>query len=468
MKYIVFTFTGDGLPVAHRLQQEGHDVVVGMVEDVLDTLPDGEAARPEDDLTRERRLSLYDGMLPKVPARKLARELADAKQTADTFVLFDRNHLFKFASTLAPAGFEGNFPLEDDYRFEHSRDEAKDFVRQNYPSLAVADIRQFSSVADARAFLASTDELWVLKGRGEGAATFLPDVDDAALAGKQVVQQLESNAGAYEQQGFILEPLISSMVELTPQRMFYDGEPIATTLDIENKPFGSGNVSIQTGCAQDLVFPIGDGDRICEIAFPPVVQDLARKRRGLFYWDASLLIDRRSRKIHFGEFCSNRPGFNSLFSELAQCKSAHDYFSCAMRRRSPFTLGTLGCSVTLFNPAMDREHHCHPPASVPIEYKKRVEGGLWLWDVKQEANRLVSAGDDDNLGVITGTGTSIEAAVGQMYRNVDDFSFVGVYYRPKFDYLSMDYPTSIVNRLNYGLERGLYQLPFKVKVGDLA
>jgi hypothetical protein len=103
--------------------------------------------------------------------------------------------------------------------------------------------------------------------------------------------------------------------------MFYDGEPVATTLDIENKPFGSGNVSMQTGCAQDLVFPIADTDRICELAFPPIVAELARKRRGLFYWDASLLIDRRSRKIHFGEFCSNRPGFNSLFSELAQCKS---------------------------------------------------------------------------------------------------------------------------------------------------
>ena len=468
MRYAVFTFSGDGLPVAHRLQQEGHDVVVGMVEDIADVFPDGEAPRPEDALTRDRRLSLYDGLLQKKSARALVRELTDAKRTAETFVLFDRNHLFKFASSVSSTGFQGNFPLEEDYRFENDRDDAKRFVREHYPLLAVAEVREFSSVSDAAEFLKSTDELWVLKGRADGAATFLPDVDDAVLAGKQVIQQLESNRSAYELQGFILEPLISSVVELTPQRMYYDGEPIATTLDIENKPFGSGNVSIQTGCAQDLVFPIADGDRIGELAFPPIVQELAKRRRGLFYWDASLLIDRRSRKIHFGEFCSNRPGFNSLFSELAQCKSVHDYFSSAVRKRSPFTLGTLGCSVTLFNPATDRDHHCHPPASVPIEYKAKVAGGLWLWDVKLEKNRLVSAGDDDNLGVITGSGTSIESAVNQMYRNVDDFSFVGVYYRPKFDYLSMDYPTSIVNRLNYGLERGLYQIPFKVKVGDLA
>jgi len=468
MRYALFTFSGDGLPVGLRLQQEGHDVIVGMVEDVADIVPDGAAARPEDAFTRSRRLALYDGLLPKTSARKLVEDLQSSKNAGEVFVLFDRNHMFKFASALAPLGVAGNFPTEEDYRFEHDRDEAKRFVRKHYPSLAVAEVHRFASVTDAAEFLARTDEMWVLKGGSDAAPTFVPDVDDATLAGKQIVQQLESHPEAYERCGFILEPLISSVVELTPQRMFYDGEPIATTLDVENKPFGSGNVSVQTGCAQDLVFPIAETSRICEIAFPPIVAKLAASRKGLFYWDASLLIDRRTRRIHFGEFCSNRPGFNCLFSELAQCKSVHDYFAAAMARRNPFTLGSLGCSVTLFNPAVDREHPGHPPASVPIDFKPHVAGQLWLWDAKDEDGRLVSAGDDENLGVMTGTGSSIEAAVGQMYRCVDDFSFVGVYYRPKFDYLSMDYPTSIVNRVNYGLERGLYQLPFKVKVGDLA
>jgi len=54
-----------------------------------------------------------------------------------------------------------------------------------------------------------------------------------------------------------------------------------------------------------------------------------------------------------------------------------------------------------------------------------------------------------------------------MYKNVEGFSFVGAYYRPKDDYVSLDYSTSIINRLNYGLERGLYRLPFAVKVGDI-
>jgi hypothetical protein len=469
VRYAVFTYCGDALPIAYRLQQEGHDVVVGMVEEFADLVPQSDTSRQEDELARSRRLSLYDGLLDKKPANALISELcAPGANPRDTFVLFDRNYLFRLAAQLEPRGFPGNFPTEDDYRFEHDRDAAKEFVRSHYPSLRVPEVQQFGTIIEGQEFLSTTEELWVLKGKANGAPTFLPDVDDPALAARQVIQQLDTGAAAYEENGFILEPLISSVVELTPQRMFYDGEPIATTLDIENKPFGSGNVSVQTGCAQDLVFPIAESARICEIAFPPVVAELAKSRRGLFYWDASLLIDRRSRKIHFGEFCSNRPGFNCIFSEMAQCKSAHDYFASAMQGKSPFTLGTLGCSVTLFNPAMDREHPGHTPEGTPIEFKKSVGPNLWLWDVKGEHGRLVSAGDDENLGVITGSGSSIEAAVGHMYRAVDDFSFVGVYYRPKFDYLSMDYATSIVNRLNYGLERGLYQLPFRVKVGDLA
>jgi hypothetical protein len=467
MRYVVFTFTGDGLPIAYRLQQEGHDVVVGMVQDVADIRATGEPERTEEEITRERRLTLYDGMLDKRPAGELAQALENERRHDGLFLFFDRNHLFRYASRLAALDVAGNFPTEEDYLLELSRDTAKEFVRRHYPGLHVASVREFATHGEAQEFLGKTDELWVLKGKAAAAPTFIPDVDDAALAAKQILQQIEAHRAVYEQGGFILERLIASMVELTPQRAFYDGVPIATTLDVENKPFGCGNVSIQTGCAQDLVFWISERDRICDIAFPPIVQELARKRKGLFYWDASLLIDRRTRRIHFGEFCSNRPGYNSLFSEIAQCASAHHYFASFAAGRSPFVPGTVGCSVSLFNPATDRHFGCHPPAGAPIEYKPRVAEQLWLWDVKREEGRLVSAGEDWNLGVITGTGKSIEEAVQRMYRGVDDFSFVGVYYRPKFDYVSLDYTTSIVNRLNYGLERGLYQLPFDVKVGHL-
>jgi hypothetical protein len=168
--------------------------------------------------------------------------------------------------------------------------------------------------------------------------------------------------------------------------------------------------------------------------------------------------------MYFGEFCPNRPGYNQLFSELVQCESASSYFEMLAKKKSPFTLGTVATSVTIFNPDADDDAPDHPPKDVPIDFKPSIEKNVWLWDVYKKRRRLVTAGDDWNLAVITGSGYSLREAVNSMYDNVDNFSFVGAYWRPKFDYLSLDYQTSILNRLNYGFDQGLYDIPFTVTV----
>src|SRR5207237_10376891 len=112
----------------------------------------------------------------------------------------------------------------------------------------------------------------------------------------------------YERLWFILELFIPAIIEITPEKMYYDGVPLITTLNFENKSFGSGNISIQTGCAEDLIFPIDMDDRINKICFPPIIDEMARKHKGLFIWDASLLTNRRDGKMYFCDFCFNRTG----------------------------------------------------------------------------------------------------------------------------------------------------------------
>lgn len=465
MKYIFFTFIGDSFPIAYKLQQEGHDVVVGQIYDNKDIYSDSETVPNEDIFSKKRRLELYDGMINKQPAHELIAEMQKYKNPEEYFVFFDRNNLFKYADKIREMNFHGNFPMEEDYLFEQDRDGAKNFVKANYPKLHVAEIKNFTKIEDAKAFLEDSKEIWVLKGKDDSVKTFVPDVDDVMLAKEQIIHTLESYQESYELAGFILELMISPMVEITPEKIYYDGKPLAITIDIENKPYGSGNISLQTGCAQDLVFPISMKDKINKIAFPPIVDEIAKKRKGLFYWDASILINRRSGKMYFGEFCSNRPGYNASFTEIAQCPNVNHYFESIANRKSPFTLGTVGSSVTLFNPNNDDDNPGHTVPDQPINFKESVERNLWLWDVKKKDGKLVTVGDDTNLAVVTGAGTSIDEAVTDMYKAVDNFSFVGTYNRPKFDYLSLDYPTSILNRLNYGLDKKLYQLPFDVRVG---
>jgi hypothetical protein len=467
MKYRIFTYSGDALPIAHKLQQEDCEVIVGMVHDKAATHSANEGeVRAENPEAKRRRLALFDGLVEKRPADVLIKEMRAYQRPEDYFVFFDRNHLFRFSDQIVDLPFHGNFPTEADYLFERNRDEAKQLVREHYPRLHVPDVKPFNDVRAALEFLKTTEQLWVLKGQDNGVKTFVPDVDDPKLAATQIIETLKENQPAYDSSGFILEELINPAIEITPEKIYYDGVPLAVVLEFENKPFGSGNISIQTGCSQNLLFPIEMDDKINGIAFPPIVDAMAKQHKGLFYWDASLLINKRTGKIYFGEFCSNRPGYNSLFTELAQCSSVDNYFSSLIRRESPFNLGTVASSVLLLNPATDDETG-RTPEGQRIDYKPEIEKNLWLWDVRREGNRLVTVGDDWNLGVITGAGNSIGEAVNSMYKSVDGFSFAGAYYRPKSDFLSLDYPTSLLNRINYGLDKKLYRLPFNVRVAKI-
>ncbi len=466
MKYIVFTFDGSGTPVAHHLQMEGQDVVLAQIEHMGSLAAKGDDEYTEGRKDKEMRLSVFDGIVKKKKAEDLIKEMKKYKNPQDYFVYFDTNGLYALAEQIKDLGFNGNFPTREDYLYEVDRDKAKEFVKKHYSKLNIARKKEFKKIADAKKFLENTDEVWVLKGNSDETNAFVPDVDDPTLAAKQVVEVMDKDQGAYESEGFILEVLIPNVMEITPEKLYYDGVPIAVSIDIENKPLGSGNISVQTGCAADMVFPIADTDRIAEIAFPPIVDELAKQHKGLFYWDASILINKRDGKMYFGEFCPNRPGYNASFTEYAQCGSVHEFFEKVVQQKNPFKMGTVATSIRIFNLHRDSETE-HTLGGLTIDYSPEVEKDIWLWDVRKKGQKMVNVGYGDIIAVITGTGDSVEEAVNRMYRNLDKFSFLGAYYRPKADYVSLGYSTSILNRLNYGMERGLYQIPFKVKMGDI-
>lgn len=465
MKYIVFTFDGEGLPVAKRLHDEGHDVIVGQVEEEWDTLTKPEKRKYEEEelFWKKRRLSLYKNIVERVPATKLLKMLKRIKNPKEFFVFFDFNYLFKFAQTVQDLGFYGNFPTEKDRLFEIDRDASKDFVRKYYPDIQITEKHEFRSIGGAKKFLKEHNgrQIWVLKGKVDEAQTFVPTTDSAELANRQILETLEAFEETYEEAGFILETKIPSVVEITPEKIYYDGIPLAMTINFENKPLGSGNVSMQTGCAADLVFPVSMESRIHDIAFPEIIDKLAKRHKGLFIWDASLLIDTATGLVYFGEFCPNRPGYNSFFTELAQLPSASHFFESIVKQKNPYTLGTVAASVTLFNLLRDpKERHTLSGAS--IDFPKDVEKNVWPYDIykKNKNDKMRLVGSDWHMSPITGKGKNIYQAVENLYKTVEKFSFAGVYYRPKFDFLSLEYPTSILNRFRYAIDRQLFDAPF--------
>lgn len=468
MKYVFITYSGLSLPIAYKLQQEGNEVLVGQIEDIKDYAMEEECDKEsESDFNRTRRLQLFKNIVKLQPANKVIEQVRSAQNHQEYFVFFEENNLYRWADKVRDLNIHGNFPTKEDYLFEVDRDYAKGFVRQHYQKLYIPEVKEFPKAADAIEFLKETNDIWVLKGKHDHAKTYVPTMNDVTLAKGQLIEMLSNFPQEYERMGFILELFIPSIIEMTPEKIYYDGVPLVTTMNCENKSFGSGNISIQTGCSEDLVFPTCMEDKINKICFPPIVDEMARQHKGLFIWDASLLINKRDGKMYFGEFCSNRPGYNSLFTELAQMGSVTHFFEKIVRKESPFIMGTVATSVRIFNLNRD-ENTERVAADITIDYRSDIEKDLWLWDAKKNSRgKLVTVGYDWNLAVITGAGKSIDEAVSKMYKNVDSFAFVGAYYRSKADYLSLDYPSSIINRLNYGLERGLFRLPFNVKVGEI-
>jgi len=466
MKYIFITFSGLGLPIAYKLQNHGFEVMVGVIEDINDYAMEGEKAK-ESDFNKKRRLQLFQGMLPIEDAHVVIEKMKKLPNPQEWFVFFEENNLYRWADKMRDLGFNGNFPTKDDFLFEVDRDRAKQFVKEHYSKLYTPEVLEFKQVKEGIEYLKTSKEIWVLKGQHDSAKTFVPTVDDAELANNQLVEMLTNFPEDYEKLGFILERFIPDIIELTPEKIYYDGVPLGTSVLFENKSFGSGNISVQTGCSEDLVFPTDMNDRLNKIAFPPIIDEMAKQHKGLFIWDASILISKKDGKMYFGEFCSNRPGYNCLFTEMAQCGHPNTFFENIVKLKNPFTLGTVASSVRIFNMNHSEEDESISP-DILINFKPEVERDVWLWDVrKNNRGKLVSVGTDWNLAIITAAGKSVNESVNRLYRNVDGFAFVGAYYRPKDDYLSMDYTSSILNRVNYGVERGLYHIPFDVKLGHI-
>lgn len=461
MRYIVFTFEGYGLPVARQLAREGNEVVVAQVQDQADVLSELEKnVPPEEPEEKRRRLSLHDGLIEKRPADAVLRELKRGERREDTYLYFDLNHLYRYAEEVQDLGYKGNFPTAADYELEIDREKAKGFVQANYPQVRVGENHRFATIDQAIAFLEKSEELWVLKGLEEDARTVVPGVDDPELAASQITDALTKHREEYEAAGFLLERMIPSMLEFTPQRVYVDGRHVSTLMVLENKQLGAGNVGPLTDCAQDLTFLIDPEDKISEIAFPPIVDEMAREHCGVFYWDASLLIDGRSGRIYFGEFCANRPGYNALYNQITLAGSATRYFEALAKGRNPFPDNEVGVAVRLFN--LHRGEGGRPLSGALVDLLPRAEPNLFLIDVRKDKERVVTAGANDTLGVATGKGHSVGEAARRAHRAIEDLSFEGAFYRPYFDLVSQEYRTSIVSRIQYGLQRGFYKVGFGV------
>lgn len=445
MKILWITYEGIGLTIAQKLQEEGHTVLVCQVQSYKEMGIDKE----EDPQDTKKRLETFKGMIDTMPTTEFLKHIDAFDDKDEWSVICDFNNLYRIGEQLTELGFAGEnshgfifMPTEEQYTLESDRDKAKDFVKEHY-DIQVGEKHDFKTIDDAIKFLndgVGGDKIWVLKAYNDDINAIVPSSNDPMLAKDELISAMVGERAGYEMMGFLLEEKITNPLEITPQAVFYDGEPVFFNVDIETKPLLAGDTGPQTGCASNIVFGISEFDPICDLAFPPIVYEMAKKHKGLFVWDASILIDGRTGEKYFGEFCANRWGWDAFFTELAMCDDITSYFESVKFGVSPFTK-RFGAAVRMFNVKKSPD--------MPILYKDSLEN-IWLYDVHMHKGKISSIGYSWDLLVATGADDTFDGAVDKAYERIQEVAFTGGGYKPKFDFLTTEYPTSIVNRYNEG------------------
>ena len=297
MKYIFFTFEGLSLPIAWRLLNDGEEVYVCQVEDLL--IP----GKKEEAEAKKRRMSQYDGLIKKYTPSKMLKAMQSISNKDNYFVFFDFNNLYKYADIVQKMGFRnGLFPTELDFKMEADRDMTQNFIKEHYPDVKVAEKMEFKNIQDAINLINQSDKIWVLKGNSDDAKTVVPENNEVETSREILTSALNEFKKEYESKGFILVEKIINPKEITPMIVFNNGEVIFTDIDIEAKFRDAGDVGVQVGASLSLVVKTNPLDEINRIAFPQIVYDMAKQRKGLFVWDLSLLIDEND-NIYGSEYC---------------------------------------------------------------------------------------------------------------------------------------------------------------------
>ena len=454
MKIIFFSYHNSIAPVAQKLIAKGNEVVFAQIEDIKDISTDEEIKKgieKEEPELKKRRLSLFDGIFKKYPAKKVAKSLSKIKDKNEWFVMSDSNHAFRYLEYAQQLGFpNGLFATQEDRMYEVNRDLGKEIVEKHYPGLNLKDYKTFKTIEEGIKFLEDNENIYVLKSLGDRGDTEVPKTEDAKIANQQLVDILKKNKVDYEANGFLLEQKIIGGYEFTPQAVFYDGKLVYTSLDIETKTIGSEERGQPKGCGTNLIIRTEPEDKINKLAFPPYIHQIAKKRKGLFVIDAAIIFDKD--KPYFLEFCYQRMGWDSFPTELAMSGNPMNYFKKVMELENPLKF-KFGVAIRLFN--LEKDKNRYSKEDLPIDYPKDNVNNIWLYDVKKVEDKEVSIGVDQDLGVATDVSDNLDDAINGCFEIAKSIVFKNVYFRGIDDLMSISYPQSILSRLKYAIDKGL-------------
>lgn len=439
-KYIIFTCWVYALPIAYQLQQEGKEVIVGYVDD-MDAIGQGK----EETEDHKIRTSNYGNLLDVRKAEKLIEQMEKFDDKEEWFVFCESNLVWEFSERAMKMGFtNGLLPTKFDFEIEGDRNKGKEFVKKFYPDIEVSEVMDFKTIEDGIEYVKGSEDFMALKANDAGGQTVVPTTEDIEFAREEITDALRNGKKSYEEKGFILEKQIRDGIELCPEMLYWDGEPVASSIDYENKSIGGANVGKKMGCMQNIVCATEMDAPINDIAFPKAMDRLAKIHKGLFIADINLIY--KDGKFFYLEFCGNRPGYDSIYSEMDMAGGAGAYFDALSSKQKVYQR-SHGVAIRGLNLSRNKEHR--PQEDLSMRWKDEDIEHVWPFELRKRENddSRVNVGLEEDVFVITESSDDPEYAVHKAYDILDRFSFKDMYVRSEEDFLSKEYPDSILNRM---------------------
>lgn len=437
--WIIFTAYAESLSLAIHLLKEGKNVIFAQIDDLKSIGVD----KPEDIDTKKRRIQPGDGIVDKVIAEDYIKKMAKFENKDDYFVIFDFNSLYPLAEKVVKMGFtNGLFPTKFDYKLENDRQFAKEFVQSYYPDLKVAEVEEFKTVEEAVEMLENSEEFWALKGNDISCQTVVPITTDLEFAKEEIIDALHMHKSDYEKQGFILERQIRDGIEFCPQAIFYNGSPVAYSVDVENKAIGGGNIGIKCGCMMNVVISMPSDAKIIGAAFPAVTTKLAAKHTGLYYIDANLIL--KDGELYYLEFCSQRMGYDAIQTECEMAGGVSNYFEALCNGQNPYQ-HKYGVAVRGIN--MHRDHEGNVKGDICMRWNPEMEHHIWFYDCHKDIETGKYANSGYELVVFGNASDDLDYAIIKTYEIIEGFSFDELYYRTYEDFICKEYTGNILERI---------------------
>lgn len=359
MKFLIHSKEGAGAGLAHKIKEEGGDVLIYY-----------EAKNAK---------NMLSGMVQSVDS--FQRGISQLDKKTDV-ILFDMVGQGRMADMLRVAGYNVLFGSVFADRMELDRKHGISVAES--AGIQIPTYKEFRDADSATNFIQRNPGKWVIKPNMNKPPSFTA-VLDGVKQGESHIRWLHNNGLHKDGEAFILQKFIDG-IEVSTEMWFQNGEPIyPCNSTIETKKFLAGDLGPSTGCQTSVVFHYPEKEpRIFGQTFKKILL-LFKMSKYTGPFDINCIVDRNTQKANFLEF-TPRMGYNAIYGLCALLRIPISEFLMEL------AFGNIG------EMPVDKEAFSYtmrvsvPPYPLGIEDEQD-----FLRDAKLSADRLIEM--DDFIGV---------------------------------------------------------------------